>query len=42
MNLADKITVITGGSKGFGKGLAKAFADKGAKVIAPIYLTDPR
>lgn len=33
MNLTDKITVITGGSKGFGKGLAKAFADKGAKVI---------
>ncbi len=33
MNLTDKITVITGGSKGFGKGIAKAFADKGAKVI---------
>lgn len=33
MNLTDKITVITGGSKGFGKGLAKAFANKGAKVI---------
>lgn len=33
MDFTDKVIVITGGSKGFGKGLAKAFADKGAKVI---------
>lgn len=33
MDFTDRIVVITGGSKGFGKGLAKAFADKGAKVV---------
>lgn len=33
MDFTDKVIVITGGSKGFGKGLAKAFADKEAKVI---------
>lgn len=33
MDFTDKVVVITGGSKGFGKGLAKAFAAKGAKVI---------
>lgn len=33
MNLKDKIVVITGGSKGFGKALAKAFLDEGSKVV---------
>ena len=33
MNLKDKIVVITGGSQGFGKALAKAFFDEGSKVI---------
>lgn len=33
MNLRDKIIVITGGSQGFGKALAKSFTDEGAKVV---------
>lgn len=33
MDFKDKVIVVTGGSKGFGKGLAKALADKGAKVV---------
>ncbi len=33
MEFRDKVIVITGGSKGFGKGLARAFASKGAKVV---------
>lgn len=33
MLLKDKIVVITGGSQGFGKALAKAFFDEGSKVI---------
>lgn len=33
MDFADKVIVITGGSKGFGRGLAKAFADKQSKVV---------
>lgn len=33
MNFTDKVVVITGGSKGFGKGLAKAFAELGSQVI---------
>jgi NAD(P)-dependent dehydrogenase (short-subunit alcohol dehydrogenase family) len=33
MNFTDKIVIITGGSKGFGKELAKTFVGKGAKVI---------
>lgn len=33
MNLKDKVVVITGGSKGFGKALAKAFLDEGSTVI---------
>ncbi len=33
MIFTDKIVVITGGSKGFGKGLAQAFLKDGAKVI---------
>jgi NAD(P)-dependent dehydrogenase (short-subunit alcohol dehydrogenase family) len=33
MHFTDKIVVITGGSKGFGKGLAKAFTEAGAKVV---------
>lgn len=33
MELKNKIIAITGGSKGFGKSLAEAFANEGAKVI---------
>lgn len=33
MNLKDKIVIITGGSKGFGKALAGAFLNEGSKVI---------
>jgi len=33
MNLKDKIVVITGGSKGFGKALAGAFLNESSKVI---------
>lgn len=33
MDFTDKVIVITGGSKGFGKGLAETFAGKGAKVV---------
>jgi len=33
MELKNKVIAITGGSKGFGKSLAKAFASEGAKVV---------
>lgn len=33
MDLVNKVVVITGGSKGLGKGLAKSFIDNGSKVI---------
>lgn len=33
MNLKNKIVVITGGSKGFGKALAKTFLAEGSKVV---------
>lgn len=33
MIIKDKVIAITGGSKGFGKSLARAFAAEGAKVI---------
>jgi NAD(P)-dependent dehydrogenase (short-subunit alcohol dehydrogenase family) len=33
MNFTDKVVVVTGGSKGLGESLAKAFKDSGAKVI---------
>lgn len=33
MDFKDKVIVITGGSKGFGKALAQAFASKGARVV---------
>ena len=33
MNLKDKVVVITGSSKGFGKALAEAFLKEGAKVV---------
>ena len=33
MKLKDKIILVTGGSKGIGKGITKVFLDEGAKVI---------
>jgi len=33
MNLKDKVIVVTGGSKGFGKTLAELFVKEGAKVV---------
>ena len=33
MNLKDKVVVITGASQGFGKALAKCFAEEGSRVI---------
>ncbi len=33
MDFTDRVIVITGGSKGFGKGLARAFSSKGARVV---------
>ena len=33
MKLKDKIILVTGGSKGIGKGISKVFLDNGAKVI---------
>ena len=33
MKLKDKIILVTGGSKGIGKGISKVFLDEGAKVI---------
>lgn len=31
-DMSDQIVIVTGGSRGIGRGIAKAFADKGAKV----------
>ncbi len=31
--LQDKVAIITGGSTGIGRGIAKVFADKGAKIV---------
>ncbi|MEI6498527.1 MAG: SDR family oxidoreductase [bacterium] len=33
MNLKDKVVVITGGCKGFGRAMARDFAEEGAKVV---------
>lgn len=32
-SIKDQTVIVTGGSKGIGKGIAKVFADKGAKVM---------
>lgn len=33
MNFKDKVVVVTGGSKGFGKALAELFIEQGSKVV---------
>ncbi|MBT7511808.1 MAG: SDR family NAD(P)-dependent oxidoreductase, partial [Rhodospirillaceae bacterium] len=33
MRLKDKIAIITGAGSGFGEGIAKRFAEEGAKVV---------
>ena len=40
MNLKDKVVVITGGSQGFGKSLAKAFSGEGSHVIISSHKKD--
>ena len=33
MRLKDKIAIVTGGGSGFGEGIAKRYAEEGAKVV---------
>lgn len=40
MNLKNKVVVITGGSQGFGKSLAKAFIIEGSRVVIASYKKD--
>ena len=33
MKLADKVAIVTGAASGFGEGIAKKFAQEGAKIV---------